>query len=81
MIYSKTYKKTNPRSVRGAHKKGWHIVQLPTNTLEKFNISWAGLEIWAIRQANGNFVTCFPARKFAFENIEDASWFTMKWCL
>lgn len=77
----RTYKKTNPRSVRGARKKGWHIVSLPADTLDKHNVSWLGLEIWSMRQTRGNFVTSFANREFAFENTEDASWFTMKWCL
>lgn len=81
MYINRPYKNTNPRTVRGARKKGWYVVTLPSNTLEKHNVSWMGLEMWAIRQTKGNFVTSFMLREFAFETTEDASWFTMKWCI
>lgn len=81
MYVNRPYRNTNPRTVRGARKKGWHIVTLPRNTLESHNTSWMGIEIWALRQTKGNFVTSFALREFAFETTEDASWFTMKWCV
>ena len=74
-------KRTLPRTVRGAVKKGWHVVTLPRNTLEKHNVSWLGLDIWAVKQSQGWHVSSFANRQFAFEKLEDASWFTMKWCL
>ena len=81
MYVNNPYRRTNPKTVRGAIKKGWHIVDVPRNTLEKFNTSWMGLEMWTVHQTKGSFVTCFPNRKFAFELVEDASWFIMKWCV
>ncbi len=81
MYINRPYKNTNPRTVRGARKKGWYVVTVPSNTLEKHNVSWMGLEMWTIRQTKGNFVTSFMLREFAFEATEDASWFTMKWCI
>lgn len=74
-------KRTLPRTVRGAVKKNWHVVTLPKNTLEKHNVSWLGLDIWAIKQTSGHHVNSYQTRQFAFEKSEDASWFTMKWCL
>lgn len=71
----------NPRSIRGARKKGWHIVKVPNSYLENHNVSWLGLEIWTMRQTRGKFVTSFALREFAFEQSQDASWFTMKWCI
>lgn len=81
MYVNRPYRKTNPRTIRGARKKGWHIVDVPNTYLEKANLSWMGLEMWATHKTKGNFVTCFVTRQFAFETVEDASWFTMKWCL
>lgn len=77
----KPYIRNNPRSVRGAAKRGWHVVTLPRNTLEKHNVSWLGLDIWASRQAQSYYVKSYQNRQFAFEREADASWFTMKWCI
>lgn len=74
-------KRRLPRSVRGAVKKGWHVVTLPRDTLEKHNVSWLGLDIWTVKQRKGYHVCSYANRQFAFEKIEDASWFTMKWCV
>lgn len=81
MYVTKVYRRTNPKTVRGAKKKGWHVVDVPNRYLENHNVSWMGLEMWACHKTKGNFVTCFPNRQFAFELVEDASWFTMKWCI
>lgn len=72
--------RTLPRTIRGARKKGWHVVKVPNSYVEK-NVSWLGLDIWAMRQSKGFHVCNFAMREFAFENTEDATWFTMKWCL
>ena len=80
MYINRPYRNTNPRSVRGARKKGWHIVKVPNSYVEK-NVSWMGVEMWAVHQAKGNFISSFALREFAFEKTEDASWFTMKWCV
>jgi hypothetical protein len=81
MVTTRPYRKTNPRSIRGARKQGWHIVKVPGNTMERFNTSWLGLVMWTTHKTRGNFVNNFVLREFAFETIEDASWFTMKWCI
>ena len=80
-VLTRPYKKTNPRSVRGARKRGWHVVKVPANTLEKHNVSWVGLVMWSTHKTRGNHVNSYTNREFAFEQVEDASWFTMKWCL
>jgi hypothetical protein len=81
MVANRPYRKTNPRTIRGARRKGWYVVSVPDNIMEKFNTSWMGLEMWAVHKTKGNFVTSFMLREFAFEKTEDASWFTMKWCI
>jgi hypothetical protein len=81
MNYMRQRTRQSPKTVRGAKKKGWNVVTLSPDALEKHNTSWLNLECWSIRQTKGNFVTCYATRKFAFEKIEDASWFTLKWCL
>ena len=81
MYTQRPYSRSNPRTVRGARKKGWHIVNVPNNYLARENTSWMGVEMWALHKTKGNFVTCFANRQFAFENTSDASWFTMKWCV
>jgi len=81
MVNTRPYRKTNPRTVRGARKKGWHVIKVPNSYIEKHSTSWLGLVMWATHKTKGNFVNNFAMREFAFETTEDASWFTMKWCL
>lgn len=71
------YKKTNPRSVRGAKKRGWTVVTPRSNYPEK--VSWMGLNIWAERSANSYWVSSFQRREFAFEKPSDATAFMLKW--
>ena len=80
-MINRPWRATNPRTVRGARKKGWHIVKVPGLYREGKNTSWLGLQIWTLQQTKGNFVNSFALREFAFELEEDASWFTMKWCI
>ena len=77
---AKLDRRSLPRTIRGARKKGWHIVKVPNSYVDK-NVSWLGLEIWTMRQTKAHFVCNFAMREFAFETTEDATWFTMKWCL
>lgn len=79
-VYLRPYKKTNPRSVRGARKRGWHVVKVPNSFVER-NVSWLGLDIWANINTQGNYIDSFMLREFAFERQEDASWFALKWCV
>jgi len=73
------HKRTDPRSVRGARRKGWHVVTLPANTLEKHNVSWLGIIIWVSRHVFCGCVNSYQTREFAFESEADASMFICKW--
>jgi hypothetical protein len=74
---SKPYVATNPRSVRGAKKRGWHVVKPNPNYVER--ASWVGLNIWCERMAGGYWVASFHHREFAFESGADAMMFKLKW--
>lgn len=71
------YKSTNPRSIRGAKKRGWNIVSPRNNYSEQ--TSWLGLCIWAERSLSGYWVASFQKREFAFERGSDALAFKLKW--
>jgi hypothetical protein len=71
------YKPTNPRTIRGAQKRGWNIVSPRNNYSEK--LSWMGLCIWCERQMRGYWVASFQRREFAFESGADALAFKLKW--
>jgi hypothetical protein len=82
--YSIAFKKTNPRSVRGAEKRGWHVIDVrewKTHPDGSALVSWLGLEIWSQRNSHGHFVSNFMNRKFAFELEQDASAFMFQWTL
>jgi hypothetical protein len=68
-------KRKYPRSVRAAKRRGWAVVE-PT----KFNnVSYLGLMIWTDRNTTGKYVSSFEPTRFAFEQIADAAYFTLKW--
>ena len=68
-------KRKYPRSVRAAKRRGWTVVE-PA----KFNnTSYLGLVIWTDYNSNGKYVSSFEPTRFAFENVEDAAYFTLKW--
>ena len=71
------YKSSNPRTVRGARKRGWTVVSPNPSYVEK--TSWLGLCIWADRSLRGHWVNSFSLREFAFENGADAMAFQLKW--
>jgi len=71
------YKPTNPRTVRGAKKRGWTVISVDLNYVE--NTSWLGLNIWCDRQMGGYWVSSFVLREFAFEDGKDAMLFKLKW--
>ncbi len=71
------YKPSNPRSVRGARKRGWHMVQVNSNYVEQ--VSWVGLCIWAERMIGSYWIASFGTRTFAFESGADATLFQLKW--
>lgn len=72
------YKPTNPRTVRGAKKRGWHVVHVELNNL-KDRISWVGLCIWCEINVGGYWVNSYHHREFAFETGADATAFQLKW--
>ena len=71
------YKATNPRSVRGAKKRGWTVISVDLNYVK--NCSWLGLNIWCDHQMGGYWVSSFMLREFAFEDGKDAVAFKLKW--
>lgn len=71
------YKSTNPRSVRGAVKRGWTVIGPNLSYVEI--TSWMGLNIWCERQCSGYWISSFGIRKFAFEKSSDALIFQLKW--
>ena len=70
------YKPQNPRSVRGAVKRGWHVVEVD---LRKRDASWMVLCLWAERGLDGYWVASLWLQKFAFESGADAMAFKLKW--
>lgn len=74
------YRPTNPRSVRGARKRGWHVVQVDLSKIEE-KVSWLGLCIWADNYLGGYWVNSFFNREFAFERGADATAFKLKWSM
>ena len=75
--FSLPYKASNPRSVRGAKRRGWTVVAPNPNYVEK--TSWIGLCVWADATAGGYWVNSFGRREFAFEKGSDALAFHLKW--
>ena len=71
------YRATNPRSIRGAKKRGWTVVRVRNNYSE--TTSWMGLNIWCERGVGGYWLSSFHYREFAFENGQDATMFKLKW--
>jgi hypothetical protein len=74
---SKPYRPTNPRTVRGAQKRGWHVVQAQNGYEAK--ASWMGLNIWCEQQMSSYWVSSFQRREFAFESGADATAFKLRW--
>jgi hypothetical protein len=70
------YKPHNPRSVRGAVKRGWHVVEVD---LHERDIKWMTLCLWAERGLGGYWVASHWLRQFAFESGADAVAFKLKW--
>ena len=72
------YKATNPRSVRGARKRGWTVIRVDLQKMAGLT-SWLGLCIWCERAMSGYWVNSFSLREFAFESGADAMAFKLKW--
>lgn len=75
----RTRQKTDPRTVRGARKKAWHVVTLPRDTLEKHKVSWLGITIWVTQNLESQYVNSYQTREFAFDSEADASKFILRW--
>jgi hypothetical protein len=74
------YKRNNPRTVRGAVKRGWHVVEVDSRKLlNERNIRWMTLCLWAERSLGGYWVASHWLRQFAFESGADAVAFKLKW--
>lgn len=78
---SKPYHASNPRSVRGARKRGWTVVRTGQAGFKngEVRLSWVGLNIWAETACRGYWVSSFHLGEFAFEDPVDATAFAMKW--
>ena len=76
--YSLPYKASNPRSVRGARKRGWYVIKAD-KAKWKESCSWMGLNIWAEQACSGYWVASWHNNEFAFENGADAMIFKLKW--
>ena len=74
------YKPSNPRSVRGAKKRGWYVVNANKGKWKE-NLSWLGLNIWTEQTCSGYWISSWSWHnsEFAFENPADATMFTLKW--
>lgn len=71
------YRASNPRTVRGAKKRGWTVITADSKYVE--NVSWLGLNLWCEQGAAGYWVSSFFRREFAFERKSDALAFQLKW--
>ena len=71
------YKATNPRSVRGARRRGWTVTKPRASYVEQ--TSWMGLTLWAEVSMSGYWIANFQRREFAFEKSSDATAFLLKW--
>lgn len=72
----------NFRSVTRAHRSGWFLVEVGTIDRERHNVSHLGLIIWSDRNTSGKYIANYRdgyLSRFAFEKIEDAAFFKLKW--
>lgn len=72
-------KRRLPRSVRGAKRRGWIVVEPTYDPTKEGNPSYLGLQIWTDFNSTGKYVSSFDPTKFAFEKPEDAMFFKLKW--
>lgn len=76
---SQPYRASNPRSVRGARRRGWYVVDRPRHGGAGVDVSWIGLNIWCEQHCTGYWVSSFGSNNFAFESGPDATLFKLKW--
>lgn len=72
------YRPNNPRTVRGAKKRGWHVIKVDMSKLQD-QVTWIGLCVWSDRYLNGYWLNSYFHREFAFESGADATMFQLKW--
>ncbi len=72
------YNPKNPRTVRGAKKRGWTVVDVDISKLPE-RVTWLGLCIWADQSLKGYWINSYFHREFAFESSADATMFQLKW--
>ena len=75
-------KKSKIKSIRTAKRHGWHLVEMGTKDREQHNVSHVGLMIWTDRNTQGLYVANYQEgylSRFAFEHIEDAAFFKLRW--
>jgi hypothetical protein len=73
---------TNFRSVTRAQRSGWHVIEMGIDDRNKHPVSHFGLCIWADRNTMGNYISNYYQgylSRFAFERVEDAMFFKLKW--
>ncbi len=70
-----------PRRMRGAIRAGWHVVEVDSRSRQGNLVSHLGLMIWIDANNIGNYIATYNGHlsKFAFEQIEDAAFFKLKW--
>ena len=78
-IINRPYRKNNPRSVRGARRSGWHVIEVSNAMLSQRQSSWMGMELWATKHLQHNFVGSWSLGQVAIESEADASMFVLTW--
>ena len=78
---SRSVKRFKPRRMRSAIRAGWHVVEVDNDTRQNNVVSHLGLMIWIDANKVGNYINSYNGHlsKFAFERIEDAAFFKLKW--
>jgi hypothetical protein len=66
--------------MRSAVRAGWHIVEVDNAKRSNF-VSHLNLMLWTDANKIGRYITSYNGyqSKFAFEQIEDAAFFKLKW--
>ena len=75
-------KKSKIKSIRTAKRRGWYLVEMGINDRVKHNVGHVGLMIWSDRNLQGRYVANYQdgyLSRFAFELIEDAAFFKLRW--
>ena len=75
------YKRNNPRSVRGARRRGWIVVFITEQAAKQLskNMLWMSLNLWCEKYCEGYWISSHYLVEFAFEKSADATLFQLKW--